>query len=58
MIKKKQKAFNEIRTTSHWPAKVKLFPKNPRTYGKELPKVSKINIPNLTELGKSLAGFS
>jgi ectoine hydroxylase-related dioxygenase (phytanoyl-CoA dioxygenase family) len=58
MIIKKQKAFNEIRTTSHWPSKVKLFPKNPRTYGKELPTVSKIENPKLSKLGKSLAGFS
>ena len=57
LIKKKQKAFNDIRTTSHWPAKVKLFPKNPRTYGKELPNVKVITKPKLTELGRSLAGF-
>ena len=56
-IQKKQKAFHDIRTTSHWPAKVKLFPKNPRTYGKELPNVKVISKPKLTALGKSLAGF-
>jgi hypothetical protein len=56
-LRKKQKAFNEMRMTTHWPAKVKLFPKNPRTYGNPLPEITKIQSPNLTELGKKLAGF-
>lgn len=56
-IKKKQKAFNELRTTCHWPAKIKLFPKNPRTYGGSLPKVDKIKNPVLKDIGLSLAGF-
>jgi hypothetical protein len=56
-IKKKQKAFEELRTTSHYPCKIKLFPKNPRTYGNELPIISQIEPPILTELGKKLAGF-
>jgi hypothetical protein len=56
-IKKKQKAFNELRTTCHWPAKIKLFPKNPRTYGNTLPIIDKINNPTLNDIGLSLAGF-
>lgn len=56
-IQKKQKAFNDIRMTSHWPAKIKLFPKKPRTYGGKLPEVTPISHPKLTELGKRLAGF-
>lgn len=56
-IEKKRKAFNSKRTTSHWPNKVKLFSKNPRTYGKELPLINNIEDPVLTELGKKLAGF-
>ena len=56
-ILKKQKAFNEMRTTSHWPHKIKLFPINPRTYGSPLPEVGEISKPTLTDLGKSLAGF-
>jgi ectoine hydroxylase-related dioxygenase (phytanoyl-CoA dioxygenase family) len=56
-IEKKKKAFNEMRTTSHWPNKPKLFPKTPRTYGKTLPSINKIDPPILTELGKKLAGF-
>ena len=30
-LKKKRKAFEEKRTTSHWAVPVKLFPKNPHT---------------------------
>ena len=56
-LSKKQKAFRELRLTSHWPCKPKLFPKFPRTYGKELPVISSINTPQLTDLGKRLAGF-
>ena len=56
-LKKKQKAFNEQRTTSHWPCNIKLFPKNPRTYGKGLFEIQNINPPNLNSIGKRLAGF-
>lgn len=56
-IEKKQKAFNEMRMTTHWPHKVKLFGLNPRTYGKEMPSVSDLPKPQLSKLGLSLAGF-
>ncbi len=57
-IKKKQKAFNELRMTTHWPSsKIKLFPKTPRTYGGKLPITDKIDPPNITDLGRTLAGF-
>ena len=56
-LRKKRKAFNEIRMTSHWPHKPKLFPKNPRTYGGPLPNITEIEKPGLTELGKRIAGF-
>jgi ectoine hydroxylase-related dioxygenase (phytanoyl-CoA dioxygenase family) len=56
-IEKKQKAFNDMRMTSHCPHKIKLFPKNPRTYGSPLPIVADIKKPKLSDLGKSLAGF-
>jgi hypothetical protein len=56
-IKKKRKAFNEMRSTAHWPCKVKLFGKKPRTYGAELPTITPIEKPILTSLGKQLAGF-
>jgi ectoine hydroxylase-related dioxygenase (phytanoyl-CoA dioxygenase family) len=56
-INKKINAFNELRTTNHWPHRPKLFSKNPRTYGNPLPLVKDIETPYLTELGKKLAGF-
>lgn len=54
---KKQKAFENLRMTSHWPCKVKLFPKTPRTYGGPIYNVRKIPNPILSDLGKKLAGF-
>lgn len=56
-IKKKQKAFAELRSTTHYPCKIKLFPKTPRTYGGEIPEITQINEPVLNELGQNLAGF-
>jgi ectoine hydroxylase-related dioxygenase (phytanoyl-CoA dioxygenase family) len=56
-LEKKQKAFNEMRTTSHYPCNIKLFPKHPRTYGNELPTITEIEKPILSDLGKQLAGF-
>ncbi len=56
-LRKKRKAMEELRMTSHWPHKPKLFPVNPRTYGGELPKVTAINPPVLNDLGKRLAGY-
>jgi ectoine hydroxylase-related dioxygenase (phytanoyl-CoA dioxygenase family) len=57
LIHKKQKAFNELRTTNHWANKPKLFPKIPQTYGGLIPNVVDIEEPLLTELGLKLAGF-
>ncbi len=56
-LEKKKKAFNEYRTTSHWPHKIKLFPKYPRTYGKVVEEADPVKKPILTELGMKLAGF-
>lgn len=56
-IKKKKKAFNDLRMTSHWPCKVTLFGKKPQTWGNELPPLQPIDVPVLSELGKKLAGF-
>jgi hypothetical protein len=56
-LRKKQKAFKEMRMTSHWPCKPKLFGKNPRTYGNELPIIENISNPTVTEFGMRLAGF-
>lgn len=57
LLKKKQKAFNDLRTTSHWPHKPKLFSKKPRTYGGPECTITPVQIPYVTELGMELAGF-
>jgi hypothetical protein len=57
MLKKKRKAFEEMRTTNHWPCKPRLFPKTPRTYGAPLPAIEKIEMPEVGELGLKFAGF-
>ena len=41
-LEKRKKAFNELRMTSHWPHKVRLFPKNPQTYGKKIKEITDI----------------
>ena len=56
-IDKKIKALNNLRTTTHWPNRAKLFSKMPRTYGGPVPNIKQINPPVLTELGKRLAGY-
>lgn len=57
LINKKQNAFKELRMTTHWPCKSKLFPKTPRTYGNTLPEINIIDPPELNDLGLKLAGF-
>lgn len=56
-ILKKRKAFEEKRTTRHNPCKIGLFGKSPRTYGKEIPEITPLDAPVLTEFGRKLAGF-
>jgi len=56
-LKKKRKAFEELRMTTHWPCKSTLFPKTPRTYGNPIFEIKKIDPPILNEIGKKLAGF-
>ncbi len=58
-LRKKIKAFEELRLTSHEPATVKLFPANPSTrYGPlTTEKIAKVKDPELTRLGKRLAGY-
>ncbi len=56
-IRKKQKAFKELRTTNHHPCKVKLFTKHPYTYGGTMPLITEIKPPILSEFGLTLAGF-
>lgn len=57
-IKKKIKAFEEMRMTSHWPCKIKLFPKMPRTYGAELKEIVELDNPLVNELGRRLIGYT
>ena len=54
---KKQNALENMRMTSHWPCKVKLFPKLPRTYGGPIYNVNNLPKPILNEIGYKLAGF-
>jgi hypothetical protein len=54
---KKRKAFEDLRVTNHWANAPTIFPKKPRTYGKELPELNQIHQPVLTDLGRRLAGF-
>ena len=49
---KRKKIFQNMRVTSHWGDT--MFPKNPRTYGRELKDFNKPNIPILTNYGKQL----
>ena len=56
-LKKKQKAFNEHRMTTHCPHRPILFGKTPRTYGNELPKITMLPKVELNKIGKRLAGF-
>lgn len=57
-LAKKVKAFEELRTTNHYPHKPKVFAKTPRTYGgPPVPDVTPIEPPVLTELGRRLAGY-
>ena len=56
-INKKIKAFEEMRMTSHWPCKIKLFPKNPRTYGAEVKEIVELDRPSVYELGRKLIGY-
>ena len=53
-----QKAFNEKRTTTHYPCKIKLFPKQPHTYGGVIPEITPIGSPIIDELGKLFFNLS
>jgi hypothetical protein len=57
-IVKKQQAILNGRLTNHWAAKhIKLFAKNPRTYGAALPPTVAFEPPKLTLKGVQLAGW-
>ena len=54
---KRKKAFEELRTSTHWPHKFKLFPKTPRTYGAELPDIQQICFPKINDTVLKLVGY-
>jgi hypothetical protein len=57
-LRKKRKALEDRRTTSHWPHRIKVFPLRPRTYGgPPPPATNEIPAPVLTEVGMRLAGY-
>ncbi|EFA76484.1 hypothetical protein PPL_10250 [Heterostelium album PN500] len=61
-LKKKVKCFKEKRMTSHWASEnIKMFPKNPRTYGNNAIidrfKYDEKKLPVLTNRAKQLAGL-
>ena len=58
-LEKHRNAFRELRMTTHWPCKVKLFPKKPRTYGNanSLPIITPIDKPIISEIGMRLIGY-
>lgn len=64
LLDKRIKAFNEMRMTTHWPVKpfnykgtIKLFPKNPQTYGKILPNIKPLDKPKINNIGRNLVGY-
>lgn len=56
-INKKINAWVNLRTTSHWPHKPKLFPEHPRTWGEPLPNIVQIPKPLINDLGYRLIGY-
>lgn len=60
VLDRRIKAFEEMRTTNHWPHKPLMFPVMPRTYGKppkELSLIRPIKEPEINELGERLVGY-
>lgn len=57
VLKKKINAWKNLRTTTHWPHKPKLFSVNPRTWGKPLPQIVQIPKPQINDLGYRLIGY-
>ena len=53
-LEKRVKIFEAKRLTTHSPFSALMFPKNPRTYGAELPVISKLDNPILSNFAKSL----
>lgn len=56
-LNSKIKAWTNLRTTSHWPHRPKMFPKHPRTWGVPLPAIVQIPRPTISDLGYRLIGY-
>lgn len=56
-LQKRISAFESKRMTTHWPCKVKLFGKEPRTYGGPLYETTPLPDPELTDVGRRLVGY-
>jgi hypothetical protein len=56
-LEKRKTAFESGRMTTHWPHHVKLFGKQPRTYGGDLLETTPLPPPTLTEVGRRLVGY-
>ena len=56
-IRKRITAFNELRTTNHYPHKPLLFSKLPNTYGQLLYQIAEIEPPILSPIGLKLVGY-
>ena len=57
ILSKRINAFENKRLTTHWPHKGKLFGKNPRTYGADLPNCKELPTPELNDIGRKLVGY-
>jgi len=53
-LKKRKKAFEELRMTNHSAANPMLFAVNPRTYGRPMINNPRMPVPALTDVGKAL----
>jgi hypothetical protein len=57
LLNKKINAWENLRTTSHWPHKPKLFPIHPHTWGKPVPNIIQIPKPIISDLAYRLIGY-
>ena len=57
IINKKINAWKNLRTTSHYPHKPKLFDVYPRTWGKPIPNIVQIPRPQINDLAYRLIGY-
>ena len=57
ILNKKIAAWKNLRMTSHWPHKARLFPTTPRTWENSLPDINLITNPEINDLGYRLIGY-